>query len=235
MSSYVDNVKKNVAGQGIVTQIGDSHKDRSRECPPSPPTPVMPPPMKLLPIVTGKYDQRPSSTTPQKLTTSSWSCAGCGQRMGPGEVAIFAERAGQDKCWHPGCFACCECGEILEDLLYYYSYGQLFCGRHFAAKMNIPRCAACDELIFSVEYTAAEDRFWHVKHFCCWICDMPLAGHKYIPVEGMPHCLGCWQSHHGKTCHTCGGVIHPQVGYVILQTLPANNKGFMLCVYCLKI
>ena len=161
MSSYVDNVKKNVAGQGIVTQIGDSQKDRIKECPPSPPTPVMPPPMKLLPIVTGKYDQRPSSTTPQKLTTSSWSCAGCGQRMGPGEVAIFAERAGQDKCWHPGCFACCECGEILEDLLYYYSYGQLFCGRHFAAKMNIPRCAACDELIFSVEYTAAEDRF-------CW-------------------------------------------------------------------
>ena len=40
--------------------------------------------------------------------------------MLPGEVAVFAERAGEDTCWHPDCFACCECGEILEDLLYYY-------------------------------------------------------------------------------------------------------------------
>ena len=39
------------------------------------------------------------------------------------------------------------------------SQGKLYCGRHFAAKMNIPRCAACDELIFSVEFTAAEDRW----------------------------------------------------------------------------
>jgi len=225
MSNYVDNVKKNVAGQGIVTQLGDD--DRNQERPPSPPPPAMPPPMKLLPIVTSKYDQRQS---PIKLTNKSpslskltnqkssiqhlnneiWSCAGCGQKMEPGEVAIFAERAGQDKCWHPACFSCCECGEILEDLLYYYSYGQLYCGRHFAAKMNIPRCSACDELIFSAEYTAAEDRYWHVKHFCCWICDMPLAGHKYIPVEGMPHCLKCWQSQHGKTCRTCQEIIHPQ-------------------------
>ena len=85
--------------------------------------------------------------------------------------------------------------------------------------MDIPRCAACDELIFSVEFTAAEERFWHLKHFCCWVCDTPLAGHKYIPVEGMPHCLDCWQSHHGKTCHTCHGVIHPQViGHVLSLT-----------------
>ena len=40
-----------------------------------------------------------------------------------------------------------------------FSQGKLYCGRHFAAKMNIPRCAACDELIFSVEFTAAEGRW----------------------------------------------------------------------------
>ncbi len=44
----------------------------------------------------------------------------------------------------------------------------------------------------------AEERFWHLKHFCCYECDSPLAGHKYIPVEGQPHCLSCWQSKHGK-------------------------------------
>ena len=102
MSSYVDNVKRNIAGQGRVGQLRDEDQD---------PAPVMPPPMKLLPIVThgasaGKYDQRPAS--------ACWACAGCGGRMEPGEVAVFAERAGADKCWHPDCFSCCECGEILE-------------------------------------------------------------------------------------------------------------------------
>ena len=234
MSSYVDNVKRNIAGQGRVSQLRDEDQD---------PAPVMPPPMKLLPIVTcgGKYDQRPASGL--QTASACWACAGCGGRMEPGEVAVFAERAGADKCWHPDCFSCCECGEILEvtrplpptqgqpslfqDLLYYYSHDQLYCGRHFALKMDIPRCAACDELIFSVEFTAAEERFWHLKHFCCWMCDTPLAGHKYIPVEGMPHCLGCWQSHHGKTCHTCHGVIHPQVSrqvYNVHCTSPVSHS-----------
>ena len=40
MTSYLDNVKRNVAGQGVVSQLGRSS--------PSPP-PVMPPPMPLLP------------------------------------------------------------------------------------------------------------------------------------------------------------------------------------------
>ena len=105
MSSYVDNVKRNIAGQGRVSQLRDEDQD---------PAPVMPPPMKLLPIVTcgGKYDQRPASGL--QSASACWACAGCGGRMEPGEVAVFAERAGADKCWHPDCFSCCECGEILE-------------------------------------------------------------------------------------------------------------------------
>ena len=114
MSSYVDNVKKNVAGQGVITQLGVD-QDRSQEQrPPSPPAPavIMPPPMKLLPIVTGnKYEPRQSRT---QSSLTPWSCAGCGESMWPGEVAIFAERAGGDKSWHPQCFSCSECGEVLE-------------------------------------------------------------------------------------------------------------------------
>ena len=148
--------------------------------------------------------------------------------MEPGQVAIFAERAGEDTCWHPDCFSCWECGEVLEDLLYYYSQGHLYCGRHFAAKMKIPRCSACDELIFSVEFTSAEDRFWHLKHFCCWICDLPLAGHQYIGVEGMPHCLECWQQQHGKTCLTCNLVIHPKVSSQAQDNMASDLSSLIL-------
>ena len=43
--------------------------------------------------------------------------------------------------------------DLLADLLYYYEAGKVYCARDYAAKANIPRCAACDELIFAAEYT----------------------------------------------------------------------------------
>jgi len=305
MTSYVENVKKNVAGQGIVEELGERAVETARpvrrdlkQMSPSPPLPL-PPPMHLInaetlsytlagthldkklshvfatyPTNMGTYHATPYSeidkingyngqthsgydgtnysshqdhqvpdkhlpfnaqdlyvnqpdadcsqthyrpgnlnpipATSKHQNNKSWFCSGCNLNMLPGEIAVFAERAGRNKCWHPACFSCVKCGEMLEDLLYFFSDGKLFCARDFASLMNIPRCAACDELIFSEEYTGAEDRFWHVKHFCCWTCDIPLAGHKYIPVEGMPHCLECWQKQHGKVCSACKGVIDPQ-------------------------
>ena len=44
----------------------------------------------------------------------------------------------------------------------------------------------------------AEKKSWHLKHFCCYDCDRPLAGHKYIPVDGQPRCIECYQKKHGK-------------------------------------
>jgi hypothetical protein len=43
------------------------------------------------------------------------------------------------------------------DLLYYYDSGRIFCARDYAAHAKIPRCNACDELIFAVEYTGQTD------------------------------------------------------------------------------
>ena len=93
------------------------------------------------------------------------------------------------------------------DLLYYYKSGKIYCARDYAKLASIPRCAACDELIFADEFTGAEEKVWHLRHFCCWECDKPLAGHKYVPDEnGQPHCLYCFQQKHGKVyrniaCH----------------------------------
>lgn len=62
-----------------------------------------------------------------------------------GDMAVFASRAGADKCWHPGCFVCHTCGELLVDLIYFFAEGELYCGRHHAEMLK-PRCAACDEV-----------------------------------------------------------------------------------------
>ena len=52
-----------------------------------------------------------------------------------------------DVYWHPQCFVCCTCHDLLVDLIYFYnaSTGLVYCGRHHAETLK-PRCAACDEV-----------------------------------------------------------------------------------------
>ncbi|OXB53299.1 UNVERIFIED_CONTAM: hypothetical protein H355_008464, partial [Colinus virginianus] len=69
----------------------------------------------------------------------------CGRRLSGGDMAVFAARAGHGACWHPQCFGCTTCGELLVDLIYFYQDGHIYCGRHHAETRR-PRCQACDEV-----------------------------------------------------------------------------------------
>ena len=138
----------------------------------------------------------------EQFGNQKWVCEGCQEPCKPGSVAVFAERAGSKKCWHPGCFRCCECKELLVDLIYFWDEDKLFCGRHYADRHR-PRCNACDELIMSGQYTQAEDSNWHVEHFCCWNCDTLLGGHQYVNKDGHPYCMNCYNEKFAKTCCAC--------------------------------
>ncbi|XP_071809956.1 testin-like isoform X1 [Asterias amurensis] len=140
--------------------------------------------------------------TPKAGGDSKWKCCRCTKGMTGGDVAVFAERAGNDKCWHPGCFRCRTCNELLVDLIYFYKDNDIFCGRHYADLLK-PRCAACDELIFSEKYTLAEELSWHIDHFCCWNCDTVLGGRRYVARESHPYCLPCYDKLFAKYCGTC--------------------------------
>ena len=52
-----------------------------------------------------------------------WLCQNCTHPIRGGEVAIFAERAGSDKCWHPDCFSCSICHVSIS---YFESYLSLY-------------------------------------------------------------------------------------------------------------
>ena len=69
----------------------------------------------------------------------------CQEKLQLDDMAIFASRAGGNICWHPSCFVCQTCNELLVDLIYFYKDGQIYCGRHHAETIK-PRCAACDEV-----------------------------------------------------------------------------------------
>ena len=61
------------------------------------------------------------------------------------DLYVSAARSGPDKWWHPQCFQCSICKELLVDLIYFYANGRLYCGRHHAETLK-PRCSACDEV-----------------------------------------------------------------------------------------
>ncbi|XP_045767458.1 testin [Maniola jurtina] len=148
----------------------------------------------------------------RKLYNEGVPCQRCQKPMFAGEVAVKADRAGQEAIWHPQCFTCCQCGELLADLVYFYYKGEIYCARDLANVLEIPRCAGCDELIFTRPYTAAEGRAFHVQHFCCYHCDAPLGGKKYVPDDktGLPICLTCYDQFYAERCRACGGVIGPE-------------------------
>ncbi|XP_068163497.1 prickle-like protein 1 [Antennarius striatus] len=142
-------------------------------------------------------------------------CEHCGGGINGGEMAIFASRAGPSPCWHPACFVCATCQELLVDLIYFYQNGKILCGRHQAETIK-PRCSSCDELIFSDECTQAEGRHWHMKHFACFECEAALGGQRYIMKDGRPYCCGCFESLYAEYCEACGeniGVDHAQMAY----------------------
>ncbi|XP_064199104.1 testin [Anguilla rostrata] len=139
----------------------------------------------------------------------TYSCSHCQKPMKEGEPAVYAERAGYDNLWHPACFVCCTCTELLVDMIYFWKKGKLYCGRHYGDSEK-PRCGGCDELIFSNEYTQAEGQNWHLKHFCCFDCDCVLAGETYVMENEKPVCKPCYMKSHAVCCTACQNPIEPE-------------------------
>ncbi|GIY77978.1 hypothetical protein CDAR_573152 [Caerostris darwini] len=141
-----------------------------------------------------------------KQLTEPQPCQNCEESISRGDMAVFASRAGPTSCWHPACFTCCVCKELLVDLIYFFKDGKLYCGRHHAESLK-PRCAACDEIIFADECTEAEGRAWHMRHFCCFECDRQLGGERYVMRDGRPFCLHCFDATFAEYCDSCGDPI----------------------------
>lgn len=165
-------------------------------------------------------------TIPMKSITK---CKACNEDIYAGTVAVKAARAGKEVAWHPQCFTCFTCAELLADLVYFYHGGNIYCARDLAVILKIPRCKACDELIFTKEYTAAEGETFHIKHFCCYQCDIPLAGQQYIPDEktNMPLCLKCYDEYYAEKCQHCLHIIGPTEEGVNFERLHWHKDCFI--------
>lgn len=79
-------------------------------------------------------------------STRAQKCRKCREDIRVNDIIVIAEKA-NDASWHPGCFACSVCNELLVDLVYFYYKNELYCERDLSAHLGIPRCFACDEVI----------------------------------------------------------------------------------------
>lgn len=163
-------------------------------------------------------------------------CRHCNKPVENGSIGIFAARAGPQACWHPACFLCNTCDELLVDLIYFYNVNdsKVYCGRHHA-ELYKPRCPACDEIIFSDECTEAEGRSWHMTHFACFDCNELLGGQRYFMKSQKPYCCKCFEKVHIEFCATCGKSIGVEQGQITYedQHWHATDECFS-CATCSK-
>ncbi|XP_043071232.1 prickle planar cell polarity protein 3 isoform X5 [Drosophila grimshawi] len=133
-------------------------------------------------------------------------CAHCDNEIGAGDLVVAAPKFVESVMWHPKCFTCSTCNELLVDLTYCVHDDKVYCERHYAEMLK-PRCTGCDELIFSGEYTKAMDKDWHSGHFCCWQCDESLTGQRYVIRDDHPYCIKCYENVFANTCEECNKII----------------------------
>ncbi|XP_066255757.1 uncharacterized protein Tes [Euwallacea similis] len=136
-------------------------------------------------------------------------CHYCKKPFEENEFAVTIDRA--SVLFHANCFRCAGCNQCLADNIYFYhkETNNVYCGRDYAKIRGYPRCSACDELIFTKEYCLAENNTFHLKHFCCFQCDTPLAGQDYTLEKDKPYCLPCYETSKAAKCSTCEKVIKP--------------------------
>lgn len=154
-------------------------------------------------------------------------CKKCGRRLNKGDPGVSASRLG-DQFWHPSCFSCHFCHQPLVDLIYFQQDGRIYCGRHHAELFR-PRCASCDQLIFMEECVEAEGRRWHLEHFCCLECDVPLRGQRYVMRSGRPCCCGCFESLFAEPCQACGDPIGADSEEATHQGLHWHARAACFC------
>jgi prickle len=161
-------------------------------------------------------------------------CWRCQKTMVPGEMAVQAEVGSGCHMWHPACFTCETDSELLVPLIYFYQDDKLYCGRHYGETL-LPRCHACDELIFCHHFTVAEGHKWHQKHFCCFCCDQPLAigdtSQPYINHNDHIYCTKCFTKEIAEHCHGCGNPITAGDKHLIHEDTNWHTACF-ICSQC---
>ncbi|KIR32036.1 LIM domain-containing protein [Cryptococcus deuterogattii MMRL2647] len=130
-------------------------------------------PTKPLPLVAS--DSNLSSNPPHQQAhihpNAAILCAGCQNPIIGRIVNAMNQR------WHPHCFMCAECGELLEHVSSYEFEGKAYCHLDYHDKFA-HHCHHCKTPIVESRFITLDDeilgqRYYHELHFFCSECGDP--------------------------------------------------------------
>lgn len=228
LRKYVDSVKSNFLGQGLIDVV------QKKTNMPTTTSTIMPIMKSTNPFIQNDLNKLNNNNLIVNDMLGNLSlnedehlnCRGCNTSIT--SAYVKAERLGKEAQWHPKCFKCKKCSQLLVDLIYFHYKNEIYCARDLAELMEIPRCTACDELILVQEYTLADNKNFHIKHFCCIFCDLPLAGQQYVNDDktNNPVCLDCYEKHFANVCTMCQLIIPPSEQGVSFKDFHFHLKCF---------
>ncbi|KAI8976723.1 hypothetical protein BD414DRAFT_580425 [Trametes punicea] len=120
---------------------------------------------------TRKVEQTLANPRLEAAKRSGLVCGGCGGAI------IGRIVSAMDMRWHPGCFRCCVCDELLENLSSYAHEGRPYCHLDYHERFA-PRCYHCQTPIVDERFITLDDpelgkRTYHEQHFFCAECGDP--------------------------------------------------------------
>lgn len=87
------------------------------------------------------------------------------------------------------------------------------------------------QLIYIGEFTKALDKSWHIEHFACHSCDVPLTGKKYIVNKHQPFCQRCFTENIANRCCVCKKPIGPESKDLFVKD-KHYHKECLVCSKC---
>ncbi|XP_047512733.1 actin-binding LIM protein 2 isoform X1 [Pieris napi] len=104
-------------------------------------------------------------------------CAGCGQELSEGQALVALDRQ-----WHTWCFACGECGTVLQGE-YMGRNGVPYCERDYQRLYGV-RCAYCQRFISGKVLQAGENHHFHPTCARCSKCGDPFGDGEEMFLQG---------------------------------------------------
>ncbi|WRT65392.1 uncharacterized protein IL334_002335 [Kwoniella shivajii] len=171
----------------------------------------------------------PSPSLPRQTRVrpegSAILCTGCDNAIIGRIVNAMNQR------WHPQCFMCAECGELLEHVSSYEWEGKAYCHLDFHDKFA-HKCHHCQTPIVDSRFVTLNDpvlgqRYYHELHFFCSECGDPFLdpskssapGNEnfgngdaeedegetsaFVIQKGHPYCERCHLRLHKPRCKAC--------------------------------
>ncbi|CAB1346290.1 unnamed protein product, partial [Coregonus sp. 'balchen'] len=145
----------------------------------------------------------------------------CGEGISGGEMAIFASRAGPGPCWHPACFACATCQELLIIFSDECTEAE---GRHWHMKHFA--CSECETVLGGQRYIMKDGR-----PYCCGCFESLYAEYCEACGEniGVDHAQMTYEGVHWHATDTCFCCAQCKSSLLGCPFLPKQGR-----IYCSK-